>query len=458
MSELKPDQLAPWQAQAMTIPEDYDLAAMGGRAGGKSRFLAALFLRHCEQYKEQARCLVVRRSFPGLQDLESEFRAFFHAIYGNGSRYDAQKHRFTLPNGATIQLDQLEREADFLKFQGKSFTHIAVDEAGQWSTPALVDRLRSSLRAPEGVPTRFILLANPGGAGHAWLAQRYALRESWLPYQCSATGADFVTISTTYRDNPFIDQEKYRRNLLASCSTDPELAKAWLDGDWSVIRGAFFASVLDESRNKVEPWSEIPSVKAWRPYLAHDFGVAAPSVTYLCLESPGAEGPDGKYYPKGSIILLDEFASVLEDDLNRGLGLTVPDLSDHIRAMCDRWGVPPQGVADDAIFNRTGSQAGSIADEFARSGVRFMRARKGSRAAGWEVMRRMLADAGAIDKPGLYISRLCRYWWLTVPSLPRDQRRIDDLDTTAPDHAADACRYALNRSKPVTHIPITFAN
>ena len=110
MSELKPDQLAPWQAQAMTIPEDYDLAAMGGRAGGKSRFLAALFLRHCEQYKEQARCLVVRRSFPGLQDLESEFRAFFHAIYGNGSRYDAQKHRFTLPNGATIQLDQLERD------------------------------------------------------------------------------------------------------------------------------------------------------------------------------------------------------------------------------------------------------------------------------------------------------------------------------------------------------------
>ena len=40
-------------------------------------------------------------------------------------------------------------------------------------------------------------------------------------------------------------------------------------------------------------------------YLAHDFGSAAPSVTYVVGVSPGAVGPDGRWYPRDSILLLD---------------------------------------------------------------------------------------------------------------------------------------------------------
>ena len=58
--------------------------------------------------------------------------------------------------------------------------------------------------------------------------------------------------------------------------------------------------------------------------------------------------------------------------------------------------------------------------------------------------------------PALYVSRLCRYWLLTVPSLPRDARRVEDVDSTAIDHAADACRYALTRGEPVTSSKFTF--
>ena len=466
-TEQRPDRLSPWQQQAMGVPESFDLFLGGGRGSGKTYTLAALFLRHAEQHGSRARCLVVRRSFPGLQDLEAEFREYFTAVYGQALKYDGQRHKFTLPNGATVQLDQLEREPDFGKYQGKSFSHIAVDEAGQYASPALVDRLRSSLRAPEGVPVRFIVLANPGGVGHHWLARRYALARSWEPYTCPATGADFVTVSATYRDNEFIDRDRYAKNLMASTATDPELGRAWLDGDWSVIRGAYFSSVIEERRNMVEPWDRLPGTDSpfrpqpgyrqaegpghslWRCFLAHDFGSAAPSVTYLCAESQGAQGPDGYFYPRGSVVLVDEDAVVHPDDDNAGLGLTVPDQADRIKCMCARWGVRPQGVADDAIFNKTGSQEGSIADEFRRAGVEFVRARKGGRIAGWQKMRRMLADAGKPDVPGLYVSRSCRYWWSTVPSLPRDPRNPEDVDSSAPDHAADACRYALNRDMPV---------
>lgn len=451
MTEQRPDQLSKWQAQAMAVPEAFDLFLGGSRGSGKTHLLCALFLRHCEQHGERARCLVVRKSFPGLMDLESEMKAFFGAVYGDGLRFDGQKHRFTLPTGSTVQLDQLERESDFQKYQGKSFSHIAVDEAGQYSSPALVDRLRSSLRAPAGVPTRFIMAANPGGAGHAWLVRRHALKESWAPYVDAASGFDFVTIQATYKDNEFIDRERYAKNLMASCATDPELGKAWLNGDWSILRGAFFSSVIDETRNMIEPWAKLPREEpedpysdhptSWHFYLAHDFGVSAPSVTYLCAASPGAEGPDGYFYPRGSIILIDEETTTHPDDLNQGLGLTVPDQADRIKNMCQRWGVQARGVADDAIFNRTGSQHGSIADEFSRCGVQFTRAHKGSRLGGWEKMRRLLAAAGQPDLPGLYVSRKCQIWWQTVPALPRDARNPEDVDSTAADHAADACRY-----------------
>jgi len=43
-----------------------------------------------------------------------------------------------------------------------------------------------------------------------------------------------------------------------------------------VARGAYFASVLDEDRNAIEPWTAIPA--GWESYLAHDFGSSAPSV------------------------------------------------------------------------------------------------------------------------------------------------------------------------------------
>jgi hypothetical protein len=110
-----------------------------------------------------------------------------------------------------------------------------------------------------------------------------------------------------------------------------------------------------------------------------------------------------------------------------------------------------------AIFAKTGSGAGSIADEFRGCGVFWMPAKKADRRTGWEVMRVMLQDAGKPDKPGLYVSRLCEYWWATVPVLARDPKKPDDVDSRSADHAADACRYALlRRSNAVTIQPFPF--
>jgi hypothetical protein len=448
--------VSPFQERVLLVPEEFDLALLGGRGGAKSYTLALLALRHVEQYALKARVLYVRRTHAGTADFEALCRDLFGLVYGTGVRYNAQEGLFRFPNGGTLEINQVEDTGSYGKFQGRSFSLLLVDEAGQFPVPDLLDRLRSNLRGPKDVPIRVALAANPGDVGHSWLLKRHAWNVAWRPYTEPASERTFVHCPSTFLDNPFIDQAEYKRQLGASCPSDPELLKAWLEGDWTAqVRGAFFGAVLDQQRNVVELWPGAPA--GWDVYLAHDFGVSAPSVTYVLAKSPGAKGPDGRWYPRDSLVAVDELATNEPGRLDRGMGYTVPILAEQVKAMCTRWSEPakaspglyqrvrPMGVADDSIFAAMGSGAGSISDEFRRAGVNFSPAKKADRLTGWNIMRRLLQDAGKPDKPGLYVARHCSYFWESVPTLGRDPRRPEDLDSRGPDHAADAMRYGCLR-------------
>lgn len=450
-------ELNAFQERALLLPEEVDAFLGGGRGGGKSYALAVLALRHIEQYGQAARILYIRKSYKGLADFELIARDLFGAVYGTAARYNASEHVWRFPNGGYMEFGQLETQADYTKYQGRTFTLLMVDEAGQYPDPALLDILRSNLRGPKDVPIRMIIAANPGGVGHHWLAKRYVFKAApWAPFQEDKSGRLWAYAPSTFVGNQFIDRDQYGDQLRSSCPDDPELLRAWVEGDWTIARGAYFASVLDEKRNAVDPWQELPRMmsgygrgRPWETYLTHDFGSSAPSATYVVAISPGGEGPDGKFYPRDSLILIDELATCKRDRPSEGLGWTVPILAEEIIAMCKRWGVNPRGVADDAIFARAGHQAGSIADEFQRCGVTFRPAKKADRLTGWNIMRRLLSDAGKPDVPGLYVSRACEYFWSTVPYLARDQKRVEDVDSSGPDHGADAVRYGCLRRSDV---------
>ena len=443
-------QLSEFQQKVLLLPEELDAFLGGGRGGGKSYALALLALRHAEQYGSRARILYVRQTYKGIADFELLTRDLFGTVYGAAARYNGADHIWRFPNGAYLELGQLETPGDYQKYQGRSFTLLLADEGGQFSNPDLLDILRSNLRGPKGLPVRMVIAANPGGAGHHWLAKRYVFAGApWRPFLEPKSKRQWVYAPSTFAGNEFIDRDQYKDQLESSCPGDPELLRAWVHGDWAIARGAYFASVMDESRNATDPWAAIPvhHGRKWDTYLAHDFGSSAPSVTYVMAKSPGATGPDGRYYSRDSLLLLDELATAKRDRPNDGMGWTVPILAEEIVSLCKRWGIRAEGVADDAIFARGGHRAGSIADEFTRAGVRFTPAKKADRLTGWNIMRRLLSDAGKPDVPGLYISRGCEYFWSTVPYLDRDQKRVEDVDSSGPDHGADACRYGCLRQR-----------
>lgn len=60
-------------------------------------------------------------------------------------------------------------------------------------------------------------------------------------------------------------------------------------------------------------------------------------------------------------------------------------------------------------------------------------------------MRRLLADAGKPDRPGLDVSRAYRYSWHTAPYAGRGLKRSEDVDSSGADHALDAMRYGTQR-------------
>jgi hypothetical protein len=443
-----------FQRRVLEIAEEINLALLGGKSGGKSTIMAGLQLRNSEKYRARARQLYIRRSFPAMRDFEDTTRNVFELAYHGAERYNVNDHLWRLPTGSTVEFSQLESVSDLAKIQGRSLSSIFVDEAGQFPNPTLIDLLRMNLRAPPDVPKRTVIAANPGDVGQSWLYKRFiAGKKPWEPY-CDELGDWWMWAPSTYLDNEFQPQSELVKSIERGARGNQELLNALREGSFLAKTGAFFGLVLDESRNAVGPFQEhkIPVSRGerWEHWLAHDYGSSAPSVTLLLAKSPGAEYC-GKFYPRNSVIALDEFATVQPDNLNEGIPLSIPALAERIKDnLCAKWKVAPRGVADDAIFSEMGKFC--VADEFASAGISFTRARKGSRVAGWQRVSRMLEDAGKLDRAGLYISRDCLYLWSTLPFLPRDKTKLEDVDSRGPDHGADSLRYGLLYQPPAVGV------
>lgn len=435
----------PFQTQALAVPEAFNLALLGGRGGGKTTGLSLLILRHVAQYGPGARVLVVRQTYQGLLRIADELEQMLLSAFGAGVSHNRAEHLIRVPNGATVELGQIVDLRSYVKFQGRECTLLVVDEITNFTTARFIDLLRSNLRSARGVPLRVAVTGNPGGPLHALVARRHINgRIPGRPYELEpGTGDLWVTLNSTYRDNPHLDQGTYQRQITASAGGDQALARSWLDGDWSELSGAFFSDVFGpHCVIPDEPWTVPRRDAGWRSYVALDWGMSAPSVALLCARPMlhRLPGPGDRVFPAGSLLVLDEVTTADPRDPTRGLGWPPQMLAEEVVAACRRVGVSPRGVGDDA----RGLEGSTLLEQLRRWGLALERPVK-DRISGWVATKQMMNAARTKDPdtPGLWVSERCRYTLETLPVIARSELRREDCATDGPDHAADALRYGV---------------
>jgi hypothetical protein len=320
---------------------------------------------------------------------------------------------------------------------------LTIDEAGQVKEWKFVVMLKSNLRTAADVPLQTVILGNPAGIQHQFLHRTYiSPAVAWNPFKVD--GEIFVTAPSTYLDNPHISHSDYKAKILAACSGDEDLARAWLENDWNVNKGAYFPE-LDEKIHMIAQ-SKMPEITpAWRPYMALDFGQSAPCIVSFGGTCPG----DVPGIPRGTAVFFDEISThdVRDFSMRTGSNWAPDKLADAIIETCGKWNMSRSGVADDAMgYTPNDSLIRFFRDQHQ---INFQRPNKG-RLQGWSLLRNALVATREKRPNGIMFSDRMEYFWKTVPFLIRDPRRPEDMASDGPDHSADTIRYWL------TTPPMTF--
>lgn len=406
----------------------------GARGGGKSDGMLGDWIRHAQEFGESASGLMVRRERTQLYDLIERSRQIYTPL---GARLTDNVWRF--PNGARLRFAYLEHDSDADAYQGHSYSRVYVEEIGTFPNEAPIKKLMATLRSARGVRVGLRATGNPGGPGHAWVKARY-IDPAPRGYEIITdpeTGLERVYIPSRVTDNRILAESDpgYISRLKASGSQ--ELVRAWLEGDWNVVAGAYFPEF--SAAHIIEPF-EIPAW--WSRIRSMDWGSTHPFAVYWGAVSDGTLPA----FPRGAILVYREWYG-WNGKPNEGAKLTAKEVGDGIKSL--EAGDPKisDEVIDPSAFAVSGgpSIAESMGLDWRRADNKRV-ARLGA-LGGWNQLRERLR--GIDGTPMIFLFKSCVHAIRTIPGLQHDPKNAEDIDTESEDHAADAIRY-LCMSRPWT--------
>ena len=126
-----------------------------------------------------------------------------------------------------------------------------LEECYQFELEDTFDTIDESLRGKIADPDGFyqtILTFNPWNENH-WLKRRFFDEET--------KESDSLAITTTYKDNPFLD-EQYVQRLLEMKKNNPNRARVAVDGEWGVSEGLIFDGLFDQKYFSMESIAKLP--------------------------------------------------------------------------------------------------------------------------------------------------------------------------------------------------------
>lgn len=429
----------PRQAAFIDCPAD-DVGFGGARGGGKSDAVIGDWLDHEDIYAQHAVGMAFRRERTQLTELIERARSVLVPL---GHKWHEQDKYFRGPKGGRLRFTYLERDADADAYQGHSYSRLYPEEMGTFPSEAPINKLQATLRSGNGVPCQMKGTCNPGGPGHQWVKARYRLDTNPLgfetyqfefinPFTKKKITKTRVFIPSKVTDNIYLGDD-YVANLFQVGS--PQLVRAWLEGDWSIVEGAFFPEFSAE-KHILAPF-EIPA--DWLRFRSGDWGSARPfSIGWWAVVPDDYQLSDGRILPRGAIVRYREWYGASAP--NVGLKMTAEDVGAGIRQREGNDRIA-YGVMDPSAFKTDGGP--SIVERMMKF-VTFRpadnsRVAKHGAIGGWDQVRARLKGDG--ERPMIYFFATCRDSIRTLPALQHDQSRAEDVDTEGEDHAPDEIRY-----------------
>lgn len=480
--QLPSDVFKVWEPQPgsqvlfLTCPV-FECLYEGTRGGGKTDALLCDFLREVGTgLGPDWRGIMFRRTYKELADVVAKSQKLFKAVFP-GATFNKQEFTWTFPNGEQLLLRHAKTVDDYWSYHGHAYPWIAWEELTNWPDDGIYRKMFSCCRSTNPlVPKRIRSTCNPYGAGHNWVKRRFR-----LPYsrgivirdavdQDGNPEPDRVPLHSSIRENRILldADPEYIMRLRASARNKAELS-AWLYGRWDIVAGGMFDDVWDAQRHVVDPF-DIPD--SWRVDRSFDWGSSRPFSVGWWAQSDGSDAVlrNGSKLStvRGDLFRIHEWYGCSPRESNVGLYMLAEEIAKGIKdreaAMLAKGLVrrkPRAGPADSQIW--TEEDGPSIYSNFTKEGVFWEKADKapGSRKHGWEQMRKRMLGAvppwdrpnvepGTIrpyqwkrEDPSLFVFNTCKAFLETVPSLPRDDKDTDDVDSDAEDHVADECRYRV---------------
>lgn len=405
----------------------------GGQAGGgKSHVARALGVSLCTIFPG-AVVPIFRRKYTELE--ETHIRSIQREVPKEVAEYQVSRRELRFKNTSVLEFRHCENEQDVFDYQSAEWDGLIIDEATQF-TEDMIGFLRSRVRSTKAGWRPFILYTtNPGGLSHNYFKDQFVdAYTHTTPFMAPKDdgGALRMFIPAALDDNPSLSKEQYEKQLEGI--KDPDLKRAYKEGDWNIFKGQFFKEW--RRAKHVIPWFKPP--RNWRTRkVGYDFGVGAPRSCHFYVRDEDLwqhhrirrwyaykefYGPDLADY---------EQAQFLKEELDR-------EIRDYQK---DFEPLPKITIwADPSMWNRKPDKT-SIATVFHNYGVPLTKG-DNDRIQGWNRVREYMGPQQD-GLPGIIYMDNCINAIRTIPALERDRNHPEDLNSDGEDHAADDLRYFI---------------